>query len=380
MASDARSLRVLGFESFDAGSHRSVRESISRHSRHRWTWLTRPGRGWKWRMRLAALELVDAAAAAGGFDEPLDVMVATSLLSVADLRALVPARLREVPIVLYMHENQAAYPTSGQPSVDPQRDVHFALTNLTSILAADLVIWNSHWNRASFLDRMHPILRDASAVDVRGWDQKVNQRSRVIWPPVEPPPEAASGRGSPVKLPGGSGQVLHKPTRVAWPHRWEHDKGPDELLEIATRESDLIDLRWTILGWQFPTVPPALVELQRRFAGRIDHMGYEPDRSRYWELLARCDWVLSTALHEFFGVAVVEALLAGCLPWLPRRLSYPELLPPEAQGLSPAQPPSDPQRITNAILAHLEPALAPNAVARIDDAIEGVVGGEGLRD
>ncbi len=40
--------------------------------------------------------------------------------------------------------------------------------------------------------------------------------------------------------------------------------------------------------------------------------------------------MLSTAIHEFFGVSIVEAIYCGCLPVLPNRLSYPELLPPEA--------------------------------------------------
>ncbi len=114
-------------------------------------------------MRLAAVELVDAATAAGALDDPVDAIVATSLLSAADLRALLPAPMRAIPIILYMHENQAAYPLSEQPTVEPQRDVHFAITNLTSILAADLVIWNSRWNRDSFLTGMHMILRHASA-------------------------------------------------------------------------------------------------------------------------------------------------------------------------------------------------------------------------
>jgi glycosyltransferase involved in cell wall biosynthesis len=156
---------------------------------------------------------------------------------------------------------------------------------------------------------------------------------------------------------------------VVWPHRWEHDKGPEALLEVAERYSEPLNLRWTILGWQYPDIPPALSEFKDRFAPRIDHFGYEPDRQRYWAHLARADWVLSTARHEYFGIAVAEALLAGCLPWLPPRLSYPELLPPEARDLSPAEPPADRQGVIEKIRAHLEPAVAPNAVARIDEAI-----------
>ena len=83
--------------------------------------------------------------------------------------------------------------------------------------------------------------------------------------------------------------------------------------------------------------------------------------------------MLSTARHEFFGVAVVEALLAGCLPWLPDRLSYPELLPAGGGGLSPARPPEDRDGLVRAIREHLRPALASNAVAAIDTAIEAAV-------
>ena len=78
-------------------------------------------------MRLAAIELTQLAQQQGAFDPLPDLIFVTSLLSAADLRALLPAKLRSVPLVVYMHENQAAYPYSDRNEVDAKRDVHFAL-------------------------------------------------------------------------------------------------------------------------------------------------------------------------------------------------------------------------------------------------------------
>ena len=57
------------------------------------------------------------------------------------------------------------------------------------------------------------------------------------------------------------------------------------------------------------------------------------DRARYQELLRDAAAVFSVAHHEFFGIAVVEAMAAGAVPVLPNRLSYPELL--AGSGLEP---------------------------------------------
>jgi len=410
MNASRQGLKILAFEPFDVGSHRAVRESIARYSRHHWRWFTRPGRAWKWRMRLAAIELLEEARAAGGLEQRSDAVFVTSLMSAADLAALMPQKSpaggRRVPVILYMHENQAAYPARQElpaegipgaslpaedlagadlPGVDlpgaelpgAERDVHFALTNLTSMLASDLVIFNSQWNRRSFVAGIAEILRHAPDSRLGHIGRWIEERSEVIWPPVEPPPETVfrrraserPGPGDGQRGGSGHGRVLHNSIAVLWPHRWEHDKGPDQLLEIARRYTEKLNLRWTILGQSFSTVPHALRAFGDAFRNQIDHMGFEPDRRRYWEHLAACDWVLSTARHEFFGIAVVEALLAGCLPWLPDALSYPELLPVEARRLSPMNPPDDASAIRAAIRRHLHAAIAPHAVSRLDDAI-----------
>lgn len=412
MGHAGNSLRILAFEPFDAGSHRAVREAISSHSRHAWTWITRPGRFWKWRMRTAAIEMIEDARQRGLItsesNSAWDVIFATSLMSAADLRAMLPSSLRCVPLVLYMHENQAAYPERLRDMPSNNRDFHFALTNLTSILAADAVIWNSTWNRDSFLDGLQRILKFGPDVHMpEDSRERVMSRSGVIWPPVEWPSAEVARAGENHAGKGASGQASrvlhnagrrgaaaggiarpaaeepieqrgtpasrtspnHRPISVVWPHRWEHDKGPAKLLDIARRYSESLNVRWTILGERYRQVPREMETFEREFADRIDHMGFIIDHDAYRRQLARCDWVLSTAQHEFFGIAVVEALLAGCLPWLPPRLSYPELLPPEARGLEPTNPPTDPEAIRAAISRHLTPALAPYAVSRLDETI-----------
>ena len=54
-------------------------------------------------------------------------------------------------------------------------------------------------------------------------------------------------------------------------------------------------------------------------------MGYCQDQYDYYRFLLGGDIVVSTALHEFFGMSVIEAVRAGCVPVLPKRLSYLEL-------------------------------------------------------
>jgi hypothetical protein len=72
---------------------------------------------------------------------------------------------------------------------------------------------------------------------------------------------------------------------------------------------------------------PEEFEVARQWLGeRVIHYG-RADRQTYHRLLWEADVVVSTARHEFFGIAVVEAIYARCFPVLPQRLAYPEILP-----------------------------------------------------
>ena len=44
-------------------------------------------------------------------------------------------------------------------------------------------------------------------------------------------------------------------------------------------------------------------------------------------MLARGSIVVSTAKQENFGMSIVEAIRFGCIPVLPNRLAYPEIIP-----------------------------------------------------
>ncbi len=350
------SRRVLAFEAWDRGSHAAVRHAISTHGSWNWSWKTLPAGNWRWRLRLGAADLADEIP-----EDHFDAIFATSMVSLADLAALLPRRLASTPRVLYMHENQAAYPAA--PGRGDPRDAHAVATNLVSMLAADQVIWNSQWNLESFMEESQSLLAAAGRPCRRDILREIAERSRVIWPPVE----LANGEDR---------EVLHKAsearnrglTLVAWPHRWEHDKGPEELLELEQACGERLRIGWVLLGEQFRSRPPEFDAMMKSAGDRIIHAG-QASRDVYLSWLHAADWVTSTARHEFFGIAVVEALLAGCLPWLPERLSYPELVPEIARGLSPHTPPQDEQQVIAAIREHLNAARAPNAVRRLEAAM-----------
>ena len=134
-----------------------------------------------------------------------------------------------------MHENQAAYPcASGR---EDQRDHHLALTNLTSMLASQCVLWNSNWNRQSFVAGIEKLLTHEHEGLGLGVLDRSLVNSKIAWPPVE-----ATSRTDRRVLHNANEAKQRGLSLVVWPHRWEHDKGPEELLAIEVQVTPVL---WT---------------------------------------------------------------------------------------------------------------------------------------
>jgi glycosyltransferase involved in cell wall biosynthesis len=310
-------MRILAIEPYYGGSHRSFLDGWRWHSRHAFDLLTMPARKWKWRMRGAAVELADQVRRMeGGWD----AVFASDFLDLAAFAGMLPQRAARVPLVAYFHENQLTYPVQ----VEDERDYQFGFTNLTTCLAADRVLFNSRYNRDSFLAAAQDLL-GRMPDEVPEWaPQRVRERSEVIPVGVDFSVIDAA-RDAPAERTG--------PLRVLWNHRWEHDKGPEAFFRVLFDLADTgCPFELAVVGEQFRAAPSVFAEARARLADRIVLWGYRESREDYARVLAGCDVVVSTARHEFFGVAVVEAVYAGCFPLLPNRLSYPGLLPEALHG------------------------------------------------
>ena len=90
-----------------------------------------------------------------------------------------------------------------------------------------------------------------------------------------------------------------------------------------------VPFRVALAGENFRVQPAEFTEARERLGARLVHFGFAESEADYARLLWDADVVLSTAVHEFFGVSVVEAIYCGAAPVLPDRLSYPELIPPD---------------------------------------------------
>ncbi len=301
-------MNILALEPYYGGSHRAFLDGWGERSGHSWRTLTLPDHHWKWRMRHSAITFAGQVREHGSFGA--DVVFASDMLDVAAFRSLAPGSIGRLPFVLYFHENQLTYPDERRS----EADFHFAFTNLTSALAADEVWFNSNYHRRQFLDGMREFLArmpdyvPVDAVDAVEAKSCVHSQGVAVF----------SARGE--RRPG--------PLRVLWSARWEADKNPETFFEALNELHQRgVAFELSVVGGGCgPTTPAVFAAAQEKLVSHITQWGYVEDRSAYERVLLDADVVVSTAIHEFFGIAIAEAAAGGAFPIVPDRLAYPELL------------------------------------------------------
>lgn len=304
-------MRILLVEPFYGGSHRVFADGLARHSRHEFTFLTLPDGEWRRRMRKGAQEL---ALAARGIAGEFDLILATDMLDLPVFLALTRPRFSATPVLLYMHENQFTYPRLKGTTFNSW----FGQQNYLSACAADAVAFNSGFHRQDFLGALRSLEVQPNNWLLAETIAGIEAKSCVLPVGVD-----LAWMDEHRREPDGA-----KPPLITWNHRWEFDKCPELFARVLARLAHAgIDFRVAVAGEQGPNPAPELVNLPAILGERVVHHGFLPSKADYARLLWESDIIISTTRHEFFGVAMVEALYCGCWPIAPARYNYPFLVP-----------------------------------------------------
>lgn len=307
--------RILLIEPYFGGSHRQFIEGMMSHIPAHFTLLSLPARKWKMRMQISAPWFVGKVREMKLAERGFDCVILSTFVDVAVFRALVE-RVEgwnpECRYLTYFHENQFHYPGLKPKETNQQ----FTSINFTTALVSDGLAFNSLYNKTTFLRQCRKYTGKAVDMNIGEEVDKIENKSLVLYPGME-----FSAIDKQEKSIGKEWYPL-----IIWNHRWEHDKNPEEFFQVLFKlQEEAIPFRLAILGQSFRNQPECFEIAKKRLENNIIHFGHVSQKSDYYHMLAQGDIVVSTAFHEFFGIAVLEAVRAGCIPLLPERLSYPEL-------------------------------------------------------
>jgi glycosyltransferase involved in cell wall biosynthesis len=303
-------LKFLFLEPFFGGSHREFVTGLIAHSKHSIDLVTLPARFWKWRMRGAALYFLKKVTDL----ESYHGLITTDLMSLSDFKALTPGACP--PTLVYFHENQLTYPLAPGEHADYQ----YGFTDITTALAADRILFNSRTHSDAFFERLPGFLNMMPEYRPHWVVDEIRTKAGILYPGCRfAEGDLALGDHPPAS-----------PPLIIWNHRWEFDKNPEAFFDaLDALLAKGIEFRLALLGENFQAKPGEFLGARDRYGDRIMQYGYVESREEYIEWLQRGSIVVSTAAQENFGIAVIEAVRCGCIPLLPARLAYPEIIPQE---------------------------------------------------
>ncbi len=305
-------MKFLFMEPFFGGSHRAFASGWQTHSRHEIELLTLPDRFWKWRMRAGAMQFL---AQKKNFDA-YDGIITSDMMNLADFMALAQRPLP--PCLVYFHENQISYP----PFPGKRLDESLAMINITTALAARRIVFNSRFHQRAFLSGVSKFLKQVPDGGIDDCKDELLEKSAVCYPGCQ-----VSEHDIALE------DLSLKPPLIIWNHRWAYDKNPGPFFKaLKILKYKKIAFQLALLGETGPAVPRAYDATRKFFKEELVTFGYATSRDVYENWLGRGSIVVSTSRQENFGISVVEAVSNGCVPVLPHRLSYPEIIPAQFHG------------------------------------------------
>jgi glycosyltransferase involved in cell wall biosynthesis len=249
-------------------------------------------------------------------------------------KSLSAKKLGGVPIVLYFHENQLTYPWSPTDAdVHLHRDQHYAFINYSSALSADQVLFNSRYHQDSFLGALPAFLESFPKPRNKDTIAEIAAKSSVL------PLGMELQRFDSAKA---AAREMPKRAVVLWNHRWEYDKNPEQFFRIlGLLQQRGVEFKLIVLGENTRQYPDIFDAAKQQFTNELLHFGYVEDFDEYARLLCLSDLLFVTSHQDFFGGSVVEAMYCNVKPILPKRLAYPEHIPPQYHEAFFYEPVSD---------------------------------------
>ncbi len=264
-----RKKTLLLIEPFFGGSHRKWSQEIAKKLNFNTHLLTLPERFWKWRMYGGAITLARRAHTLTDDIAP-DLILAGSMFDLTTFRALAPPRLRDVPVALYFHENQFAYPE--QDNYENRSDLHYRWINYISALAANHVLFNSRYNRDSFFFGLTEMLSTFPEYRNMNTIDEIRKKTKILPLGIDLE-QLATGTEKTVHGPASA--HTKAPPLLLWNHRWEHDKNPEEFFRALEklRERNL-DFHLAVCGKSYSQSPPIFKNALGKFSTQLVHFGH----------------------------------------------------------------------------------------------------------
>ena len=136
------------------------------------------------------------------------------------------AKTNSIPIVMYFHENQITYPWSpNDRDIRKGRDHHYGFINYSSALVSDYNLFNSDFHRNSFTDALKNFL--SNFPDYNDYDniEIIKSKSSTLYLGIDLKKFDAYKPN----------KSQNEKVTILWNHRWEHDKNPDDFIDVIAK-------------------------------------------------------------------------------------------------------------------------------------------------